>query len=68
MTMTMKTINTSSGISLNPCPSCGSQAKISSSTVDDYVLIACEQKGCKIVSAKTIPEAAELWNKETSRD
>ena len=62
------TTETTSDLALHKCPCCGAQAKVSCSTVEDYVLIVCGKKGCVIVSAQTIPEAVKLWNERTFRD
>lgn len=48
---------------LHCCPCCGGAALATFSTTEfPLVTIGCSKKGCKLVYAKTMEEAEELWN------
>jgi len=51
---------------LNPCPCCHARADIHQS--GDTIQIWCGQWGCRKVSAKTMSDAAKLWNAKDFRD
>lgn len=49
-------------LTLNPCPICGAEALVQDE--DGKVLITCKRAGCRLVSAKRLPDAVEIWNNQ----
>jgi hypothetical protein len=54
-------------IELRDCR-CGGHAQVDPDLRKNEVLITCSKWGCKQVTAKTVEEAAAIWNEPDFRD